>query len=267
MGAWGVKLYDNDVAEDIKNTYKEKLQEGKSNEEATDEIISDYEYMLEDVDDAPLFWMALADQQWRLGRLLPNVKEQALKWIEKGADLQVWYDESEKLGNQRKKVLEELSFKLNSPQPPEKKIYKRRYYRCPWKNGDVFALPLNDCGQEYGLNNKYIMFQQISQIKFCKNTVPLVRCWISDNSEYTLDRKGCTKCIRWRKKMPGGYNLYIYELNITSKRIIPNDLIYVGNYQIFVPEDDGGYDTDHCSLLQFNNIKETVIRKYIKLNC
>ena len=55
MGAWGVKLYDNDVAEDIKNTYKEKLQEGKSNEEATDEIISDYEYMLEDVDDAPLF--------------------------------------------------------------------------------------------------------------------------------------------------------------------------------------------------------------------
>ena len=86
MGAWGVKLYDNDVAEDIKNTYKEKLQEGKSNEEATDEIISDYEYMLEDVDDAPLFWMALADQQWKVGRLLPNVKEQALKWIEKGAD-------------------------------------------------------------------------------------------------------------------------------------------------------------------------------------
>ena len=76
MGAWGVKLYDNDVAEDIKNTYKEKLQEGKSNEEATDEIISDYEYMLEDVDDAPLFWMALADQQWKVERLLPNVKEQ-----------------------------------------------------------------------------------------------------------------------------------------------------------------------------------------------
>ena len=77
MGAWGVKLYDNDVAEDIQNTYKEKLHEGKSNEEATDEIISDYEYMLEDVDDAQLFWMALADQQWKVGRLHHNVKEQA----------------------------------------------------------------------------------------------------------------------------------------------------------------------------------------------
>ena len=165
MGAWGVKLYDNDVAEDIKNTYKEKLQEGKSNEEATDEIISDYEYMLEDVDDAPLFWMALADQQWKVGRLLPNVKEQALKWIEKGADLQVWYDESEKLGNQRKKVLEELSLKLNSPQPPEKKIYKRRYYRCPWKIGDVFAYKIeSDLSKEHDLYGKYIIFQKASEV-------------------------------------------------------------------------------------------------------
>ena len=29
MGAWGVKLYDNDVAEDIKNTYKEKIAGGQ----------------------------------------------------------------------------------------------------------------------------------------------------------------------------------------------------------------------------------------------
>ena len=83
MGAWGVKLYQNDLAEDIKYEYTEYLREGKTNEEATEELILKYEGMLEDIDDGPNFWFVLADQQWKIGRLLPYVKEQALNWIEK----------------------------------------------------------------------------------------------------------------------------------------------------------------------------------------
>ena len=62
MGAWGVKLYQNDLAEDIKYEYTEYLREGKTNEEATKELILKYEGMLEDIDDGPNFWFVLADQ-------------------------------------------------------------------------------------------------------------------------------------------------------------------------------------------------------------
>ena len=37
-----------------------------------------------DVEEEPLFWFALADTQWNYGRLLPEVKEQALAWLDKG---------------------------------------------------------------------------------------------------------------------------------------------------------------------------------------
>ncbi len=63
MGAWGIKLYQNDMAEDIKSMYKEFLRDGKTNEEATQELISEFEEILYDIDDGPNFWFVLADQQ------------------------------------------------------------------------------------------------------------------------------------------------------------------------------------------------------------
>jgi len=160
MSAWGVKLYQNDIAKDIKHMYKEYLRNGKTNEEATQELILKFEGVLEDIEDGANFWLALADQQWQLGKLMPYVKEQALNQIQNGADLRIWYETSTELGNERKKVLEELSIKLNSLQPPEKKISKRRYYKCPWKVGDVFAVEMNTAyAKEQGLYGKYMIFQ------------------------------------------------------------------------------------------------------------
>lgn len=238
MGTWGVKLYQNDLAEDIKYKYTKYLKDGKTNEEATKELILKYGGVLEDIDDGPIFWFVLADQQWKIGRLLPYVKEQALNWIEKGGDLHIWYESSEKLGNERKKVLEELSQRLNSPQPPEKKIYKRQYYTCPWKNGDVFALSLNDYTKDNYLSDKYILFQQATQIEFCNNIIPIVRCWISNTSYFDKDK---IQCIRWHRtpRIDGNYN-YAYLLYLKSKRSIPKNLIYIGNYDLYIPKDDGG---------------------------
>lgn len=133
MGAWGVKLNQNDFAEDIRTQYKDKLSEGISNEVATNELIADYEGILDDIDDGSNFWFILADQQWKLGRLLPIVKEQALLWIEKGGDLELWYAESQELGDARKKVLEDLKVQISSPQPEVKKYRKKDIIFAPGK--------------------------------------------------------------------------------------------------------------------------------------
>ena len=182
MSAWGVKLYQNDIAKDIKHMYKEYLRNGKTNEEATQELILKFEEVLEDIEDGANFWLALADQQWQLGKLMPYVKKQALNQIQNGADLRIWYETSTELGNERKKVLEELSIKLNSLQPPEKKISKRRFYKCPWKVGDVFAVEMNTAyAKEQGLYGKYIIFQKAAQKlravndELDGNTSPIIR--------------------------------------------------------------------------------------------
>lgn len=138
MGAWGVRLYEDDIALDIKNRLDE-LQKGKTVREITNELIDEYSSELDDIDCAPAFWFALADTQWELGRLLPEVKEQALAWLDKGGDLALWQEENPELAAEREKVLNQLRQKLNSPQPPEKKITQRRIYKCEWKTGDVFA--------------------------------------------------------------------------------------------------------------------------------
>ena len=40
MGVWGNKLYQNDIALDVKDSYKGLLQDGKTTEEAYNEMIS-----------------------------------------------------------------------------------------------------------------------------------------------------------------------------------------------------------------------------------
>ena len=133
MGAWGANLYQDDVALDVKDEYKDILRRGKTNEEAMQEIIDKYQELLEDAEDRGVFWLALADTQWNLGRLDEQVKEQALEIIELGTDLKRW-ESNEKLYNKRKEILEKLKEKLLSPPPEEKRMPKYRTYKCECGN-------------------------------------------------------------------------------------------------------------------------------------
>ena len=121
MGAWGVGLYQDDVTCDIKEDYVNWLKIGYSKEEATEVMLERNLDFLDDEEEADLFWFALADIEWKYGRLLPEVKKEALKRIESGRDLERW-EENGKQYEKRRQVLEKLKEQLNSPQPPEKKV-------------------------------------------------------------------------------------------------------------------------------------------------
>jgi len=92
MGAWGPKFYQDDVAQDVRDEYKELLKIGLSNEEATQKLIKDNHHLINDMDEGPIFWCALADTQWKSGRLLPEVKEKAIQYIEDGKHIKAWLD-------------------------------------------------------------------------------------------------------------------------------------------------------------------------------
>jgi cytochrome c-type biogenesis protein CcmH/NrfF len=43
MGSWGPKLYQDNIAEDIRDYYKDQLKRGKTNEEIIKKLIEDNE--------------------------------------------------------------------------------------------------------------------------------------------------------------------------------------------------------------------------------
>lgn len=155
MGTWGVNLYQDDMALDIKEEYTNFLKVGMNNNEATKLLIEIYKDMVEE--EAGVFWLALADTQWKYGRLLPEVREKALDIIESGIDLDLW-KEDEKQYKKRQKILEGLKDKLNSEQPQEKKITKLTLEKANWEIGDILLYQiLNEELRNHKWYKKYVL--------------------------------------------------------------------------------------------------------------
>jgi len=144
MGAWGCGLYANDTTCDVRDIYMGFLQAQLSNEEAYETILTQCHEYLDDPDEAPLFWFALADTQWKVGRLLPEVKANALDWIDKNGGMALW-EESTSGGAGWQKTLDKLRVKLQSEQPKEKRVRKPVQVESNlWNDGDVYAYLFQD---------------------------------------------------------------------------------------------------------------------------
>ncbi len=85
----GPGLYQDDVTCDIRTSYLDWLRVGKTNLEATTNLLEDEYDIWNDEEDGPLFWFTLADTQWKYGKLLDEVKEQALYYIQNGKNLEL----------------------------------------------------------------------------------------------------------------------------------------------------------------------------------
>ena len=61
IACWGPKLYQDDIAEDVRDYYKDQLRRDKTNDQVTQEILDAYEEVVTEEDEAPVFWFALAN--------------------------------------------------------------------------------------------------------------------------------------------------------------------------------------------------------------
>src|SRR4051812_27311908 len=91
MGAWGTGIFQNDSASDIRDIYRSLLEQKVPDTEATQTVIAEYADSGPEID-AEL-WLALAGTQWKLGRLEPHVKDQALRVIDERVGLDLCYAE------------------------------------------------------------------------------------------------------------------------------------------------------------------------------
>jgi hypothetical protein len=134
MGAWGMAIFADDTASDVRGDFRDLIAEGLSPEQATKKIFEKYRSSLNDPDDGPPFWLGLAVTQWKCGRLLESVKAKALAIIDSGANLKRWSGDAK-----RRAVLEKTRALLSSPPPPATRIRKRYQEDNDWPVGELIS--------------------------------------------------------------------------------------------------------------------------------
>jgi len=93
MGAWGTGIFEDDVAADVRGEWEDAVGSGSSVSDATAALIgglgADF---IPDVDDGPVFWIALAALQVEAGEVAPDVAARAVEAIP--ANLSRWREEA-----------------------------------------------------------------------------------------------------------------------------------------------------------------------------
>lgn len=294
MGAWGPGLYQNDISEDVKNYFCDQLRRGKCTDFITKELMDSYQDAITDSEDAPNFWFALADVQWDMGRLLPEVKDQAIFYLQSSQNCLFEDQFSKKNAARRREVLDKLLKKLNSPSPPKKKITPYRLYRCPWKKGDVFALPLeSNLAHKLGVNGNYLLLEMVSEREYHPgHIIPVMYIKISQDKNLpdNLDQYNSLRYIKiFSQRIDGiqlkeyalsdhsdaagmirsidenGYQtMYRISLITTSARSVPTKLVYLGNYsgathpqKEYIPPWDV-----NIPAYAWMDVEEAILRKY-----
>lgn len=302
MGTWGPKLYQDDLAEDVRDYYKEQLSKGKKGVDISQELLVKYQAEILDSEEASVFWFSLADTQWNLGRLEDRVKEMALRHIESGQSLERWKTIDPKMLKTREQAIQDLRQKLLSPQPPEKKVAQQKIYRCEWKCGDAFAYLLeSDLAKERGLYGRYFLIQKVDEgtwypghvtpivyIKITKDgTLPAneeefdgleyvqtafskfeERFWPIDMSRPAEDIAEKSK-IKYRVDEYGYLPQYRINLLNTSKRVIPKKLIYLGNFKNSSPPENEFIPHSKFNILQvyWKHFGDTFETKMLERYC
>jgi len=151
MGSWGVAIFSDDLAADIRNDFRELIGDGLTSSEATDRLKADYASSLDDPDEMPVFWIALALVQWKLGRLEESTKKMALQVIDDGTDLERWDDAKSRA--KREKVLEKTRAELLAAPPPAKRVPRTIREANEWQLGETIGFQL--------LSGKWTMFRVI----------------------------------------------------------------------------------------------------------
>lgn len=302
MGTWGFGIYQNDTSLDVKDEFEELYNTGNSVLDITNKLVKDYESIMGDIDEEPLFWLALADTQWNLGVLMSLVKDKALYWVEKDSGIFNCHSIDMSVKTKRRKILDELQEKLLSPQPTVKKSIKKKMHKCQWELGDVFAYQLeSDLAKERGLCGRYFLIQKVDEglwhpehivpIVYIKitndsclpsnvdeyNQLEYVQTWFTKYEErfFPIDMRHPQEDIAKKSKINyqvdeyGFLPQYRAKLLSTSKKVIPTNLIYVGNFanaikpqKEFIP-----HSKDNIVSVSWKQFDETFETKMIKRYC
>jgi hypothetical protein len=167
MGTWGVKIFQNDDALDVKEMYTEQLVVGISDEAAEEAVLHEFDEYLDPI------WLPLAIEQWKKGRLSDNVKNNALRMIEEEQKIieELWKKE---LVSRRKVELIKAAKLLCSEMPERKKIRMPSWaLKSPFHPGNVVQFKL--LHDEVALKKwrcKYALLEVVGKTQTSPDKIP-----------------------------------------------------------------------------------------------
>jgi hypothetical protein len=187
MGTWGTALFSDDLAADLCGEFRDLIGEGLTTEAAVDRLKTQFKSSLRAPDEEPVFWLALADTGWRLGRLDQRVLQNALRVIDSGQDLARREDAADR--RKRAHVLAKLRTKLQSTPPSPKRVAKTIKSANEWQMGEVIGFRL--------LSGRWVLLRVIGhhEDRGGKSAVCELLNWIgkSMNSMPIVDRLSIRK--------------------------------------------------------------------------
>jgi hypothetical protein len=137
---WGTDLFSDDVACDVRDHYRELLEDGVEDGEATQLTVEKFRAYLEESDGVAL--LAFAVTQSKLGRLDPDIRDRALAVLDRGADLETWERDNPKMLPKRRAMLEKARAQLMGQQPSRRRLRPPKRLSTGLAAGDVLALAL-----------------------------------------------------------------------------------------------------------------------------
>lgn len=140
MGIIGTGIFENDEACDVRDEYREHIEDGVEDAEATRLTLAKFRSYFDDPESGPVCILALAVTQSKIGRLDPDIRSRALAAIDSGVDLAIWEREDPKSLPKRRAVLEKARAQLIGPQPARKRLRPPRKETCSLVAGDGLAL-------------------------------------------------------------------------------------------------------------------------------
>jgi hypothetical protein len=149
VGAWGPALFSDDTACDVRDTYRELIEDGVDDAAAQAQVLSTYQELIDDPDDGPVLWLALAITQSKFGRLDPEVATRALEVIDRGEGLERWAEDP-KLLARRQAALVKTRDQLTGPQPERKRLRPPKRRLTDLEVGDLYG---------YRSSGLYILFR------------------------------------------------------------------------------------------------------------
>lgn len=183
MGIWGVDIYDDDCACDIRDAFLNLMQEGKSYHEVATIIEEDFSDMFQDIEDGPVAKLALADQMYRVGAIEPERKKEIFKWIDNGGDISRWESAGKSAMLQRKHVLDRFCKEIQGNASAKGKSSRSNRWAFRWEPHQLFALPISDTiGASYNLRGEYLLLYVLGESTFFHGKhVPFVVAKVTEN--------------------------------------------------------------------------------------
>lgn len=169
MGAWGHGIRQDDFVLDVVGVFEDHLKAGQGVADATNAVKAKFSAAIEDTDDGPLFWIALADLQWSYGDLEPEVLRRVREDFDSGRSLDPWREDQRGL-SRRRAAIEKFISKIAAPNPRPKKPPTIVVRAPKFQPGDCLSIRLSNGQYAAAL----VLAADHSLVEYGKNLVGLL---------------------------------------------------------------------------------------------